>query len=348
MNDKLIAYTHTGLNYIIKITRLYKLIDYKLPPKQITPLDVLEFPKIKDSFFSRIISDADGFLLCEPNPIKGDYEVLAFYGTQKQNITHESFSVDFNIILTLSWAYYYTKNQKYSIKAKDFIACWMGVLGKPKDGGKTLLESLRARWEADTPIVTACQFPKLMFSCWLLGMTDETTKNWFKTYVDYVNSYYPSMHNNHRSFKALTLIVFGSVFKDQKYLNLGLSSYNKSIKFLLENGHMPLELIRGKKSASYTLMNLEAITCCEWWLKRQGYNVDDSLNKSLSNFKSFFEYSQPEWNGIKKDDLNKPSQKQEWTWIFVVNNIQDPSVPVLDWYGINTPRAFYLFYPQLY
>lgn len=344
--DLFIAYSHTALNYIIKMSHISKLIDYNMPKKEIEPsLTVL--PVIKLQYINEITNKANSFLNQKVNPVKGDYEVLAYYGDQPQVITHESFSVDFNSILALAWGYHYTKDIKYKNKAKELINSWVSNLGKPKDGGKTFLEWIRARWEADTPIVTECQFPKLMFSCWLLGLTDNNMKEWFKPYVEYINNYYTSMNNNHRSFKALMLISYGSIFNDKQYLNLGLSSYEKSKKFILDNGHMPLELIRGKKAASYSLMNLEALISCELLLKQQGFSPDDLLKKTINNFKLFFDDSQSKWNDIDKSELNKPDNKNDWGWVFVASNTIDSTTPIKSYYGFDVPRAYNLLFPEL-
>lgn len=156
------------------------------------------------------------------------------------------------------------------------------TMGIPCDGG-TFWDRMIGRGEGDTPIVI-CEFTTIINYIMIKSATP-TEKEFFAKRrlpmnVGYIKGYRPAQLNNHLTWKALYLATSAVVMKNKELLEHAYFLYNTACEQIDYDGSMPLELARGNKSCSYTLMNLEALVHL-----RNIFGVDTPIVKvALDNF----------------------------------------------------------------
>lgn len=150
-------------------------------------------------------------------------------------------------------------------KGRNCIAM-LETMGMPCDGG-TFWDRMIGRGEGDTPIVI-CEFTTILNYIMIKSANPSTytpsdkeyyAKRRLPMYVGYIKRYRTAQLNNHLTWKALYLATSAVVMKDKELLEHAYFLYNTACEQIDCDGSMPLELARGNKSASYTLMNLEAL-----------------------------------------------------------------------------------------
>lgn len=197
----------------------------------------------------------------------------------------------------------------------------------PQDGGLFWDRFLNRR-AGDTPIGICEYFTWMNFKClsnsWRLFGCDEDFQiyqKWLRPFVDYVRDYEPAQLNNHVSWKAVFLASSGLVLRDEDLLKEAYFLYNIALNAIDDDGSMPLELIRGDKAATYTLMNLEALIHLENIFYGRKIHFSP-MDNALNNFKDCIE-KHDEWQ--KKYNLPTqlhPNDLTQWNWIFM---FRDPS-----------------------
>lgn len=189
----------------------------------------------------------------------------------------------------------------------------MKAVGKPEDGG-TFFDFLIGRGQGDTPIVI-CEF--LTLSNFIaIRSVDNAIKYLYRDYfIDpfalYVFRYKTAQLNNHLTWKALFLATSAILTKDVELLKQSYFLFETALNQIAKDGSMPLELARGEKACSYTLMNLEALI----QLENIFGTSSPKLELALKDW-AFCLNNHDQWKKERKvGRQSHPDNLMEWGWV---------------------------------
>lgn len=199
-------------------------------------------------------------------------------------------------------------------------------LGVPKDGG-TFWDGIIGRSEGDTPIVI-CEFITLVNYVVMRSVTFDIKERYINgfliIYTDYIKKYKPAQLNNHMTWKALFLATSAVIMNNKPLLEHAYYLYNVACDQIKDDGSMPLELARGNKSCSYTLMNLEALVHL-----RNLFGVDTpKVRAALENFNKCLT-DHDNWKKEYKlgNQIHPNDMPASWGWINMFDKPVNFSVP---------------------
>jgi|GWRWMinimDraft_12_1066020.scaffolds.fasta_scaffold05620_3 hypothetical protein len=200
------------------------------------------------------------------------------------------------------------------------------TMGMPCDGG-TFWDGLIGRSEGDTPIVI-CEFTTILNYIMIKSATPAEREFYAKRRlpmnVGYIKRYRPAQLNNHMTWKALYLATSAVVMNNRELLEHAYYLYTIACDQIKEDGSMPLELARGNKSCSYTLMNLEALVHL-----RNLFGVDTPKVKvALDNFNECLT-DHDNWKKRYKlgGQIHPNDMPASWGWINMFDKPVKFSVP---------------------
>jgi len=218
--------------------------------------------------WDQAVQEATARLNDVPQPVHGALKVPGFYQDQAgQRAVVQPLRRDASAAYTCAVAYALTGDPTFAAKAKELIFAWVDHCTHPVDGGRrTLLDIILMRTRGDTPLAIAYSFPHWIGAVDLLrgaGALDATEEArfaaWLRVFVRYHEREERSV-NNHHSWQVVFLMSAGHVLRDPALFDKAVTYYRRGFRWqLLGDGAMPLELIRGEKAATYSLMNLEAL-----------------------------------------------------------------------------------------
>ena len=199
-------------------------------------------------------------------------------------------------------------------------------LGIPKDGG-TFFDGLIGRKEGDTPIVI-CEFLTLVNYVVMKSVNSDIKEMYIQrlliVYTDYIKKYKTAQLNNHLTWKALFLATAAIIMRNKPLLEHCYFLYQVACDQIKEDGSMPLELARGNKACSYTLMNLEALVHL-----RNLFGVDTPKVKvALDNFNECLT-DHDNWKKRYKlgGQIHPNDMPASWGWINMFDKPMEFSVP---------------------
>lgn len=319
--------------------------------------------------YSELIETAKLLLNTYPNPIRGSVKAQKFYKyTEEQRRVSRQIGNDAVIAYTLALAYAFSGDKIYADKSREFLEAWMSNCTIPEDGGD-LLDILMGEKEGDTALVISYHFPKFIMAFDILKGLNALSKDdiikfntWLRPFIEYLINYKPVLPNNHLSWKAVFLLCAGRATEDQAVLNEGVKELQTALSIqILCDGSMPLELIRQDRSASYTLMNLEALVQAIWIAENHNIKLRETrslfggnIELACNNFKEFL-VNRRKWQDkykilIQIENVNYPDDPADWAWVFEIplNWIREDSPLAIDIRGIIGDRIYSLYPPRSY
>lgn len=156
------------------------------------------------------------------------------------------------------------------------------------DGGDWL-DAFILRWQGDTPILLLTQLPKILRS--FRNYIADLNVHMCIQIADYLYEYRFCELNNHASWLAYNMLLFGAMFS-MKYTLYGQLLFEECLKQVKDNGSQPLEEKRRAEAVGhYCQMNLEALILCHQALGRGlPMNVLNAIDRL------------PDWSFIKHSD----------------------------------------------
>jgi len=298
----------------------------------------------KDSFFLRhykmLIEDADKALEFKPNPVinktrippsknKHDYLSYAPYKWPDNsklaglpwvtkdgeiNPISQGYDTDFkrtqeffSAVETLSWAFYFSNEEKYSVKTIDLINTWylneetkvnpninfgQAVPGAA-DGRKAGVQE----WLQQYHVITALQFFK---SAKVLPKQIEVEiNNWFKNYLHWLLSDKMAIeagktgqnHANHYNHQVVGLLIYLGRKEEAKQI-VENAKYDRIAKQIKPNGVQPKEMGR-TRSVHYASLNLWSLTELTFIGKNLGVDLWNFETEDKRSLKQAFNYIKP-------------------------------------------------------
>lgn len=287
--------------------------------------------------YNELIKTADSFLYKNPNPITGSIRAPKFYKyTEAQRRVSSQIGDDSVITYTLALAYAFSKDRIYGEKSREFLMSWINKCTIPEDGGD-FWDILMGEKEGDTALVISYHFPKFIMAFDILkGLNFLSNEDivrfskWLRPFVEYLINHKPTIPNNHLSWKAVFLLCAGRALEDINIFNEGIKTLQDALLIqIFFDGSMPLELLRLDRSASYTLMNLEALVQGIWIVENHGIKMKDTrsffggnIELACSNFRDFL-LDHEKWRNryrflIRVERINCPYHPSDWAWVFEI------------------------------
>ena len=286
------------------------------------------------SAYRQLIADANRYLRQSPDPITGDLKIPGFYQQpEAQRKITSRIKHDAKAANCLALAFALSADEKYGLKAKEFLFAWVRNLGRPRDGG-SLLDIFTLMHRGDTPLVITYTFPNFMYAFDILDGLGRLSQEesaafhkWLKVYVAYCTGecFYK---NNHHNWQSLFLMCAGHVLRDPGLFDRGLRYYQNGFRVqILRDGALPLELWRKEKCATYSLMALEAMLQGACIASRHGHpEILDLRSKEKGSLKdavdclvSFLD-APDTWQVNKRKShtgfsrQNRPDDPSDWGW----------------------------------
>lgn len=198
-----------------------------------------------------------------------------------------------------------------------------------------LFDFIFGRRRGDTALVVSYTFPQLIGAVDLLEGEGALApgerarfKTWLRVFVRFHERADPSP-NNHRSWQAVFLVSAAHILRDPALLDRGVSHARGGFRWtVLGNGAMPLELARGEKAATYTLMNLEALCRVAHLAEMHGV-------RGVREMRSAWGGDLRDAVGFLVDFLEDPRRWDRWTFGRTLNG---PAAPA-GWAGRSSCRA---------
>ena len=314
----------------------------------------------------QVLDQAQGFLARDPDPIVGPLKVPGFYTKEKetQRAIARRLRGDAWGAYCLALAGALTGEERYLAAAERYLFAWVDSLTRPERWGKGLIN--RA---GDTAIVSSYSLPNFCFAYDLLrgqGRIDAAEEarfsTWLRRFVEF-HDHRALFRNNHDTWRVLFRLCAAHVLGDAGLFARSLDDYRATFRAQVgRKGAMWRELVRGKKAATYTLMNLEAMV--QIVHIAEGHGVNDlrdlkprgaTLRDAILRLVSFVEdpksWSRHRWLTWNKR-LNGPAHPAEWGYVF--------EVPAAWWgdaryspliagapYGLTPPRSYTLGFATL-
>ncbi|RQW05094.1 hypothetical protein EH223_05690 [candidate division KSB1 bacterium] len=294
-----------------------------------------------------------GLLNESPMPIQGLLKIprLAVNPEKQQQLSLQM-QHDGKIALACAVVFAATGDERFRHKACDYLAAWSHI-EEFADGGSFFWDFFIGRLAGDTPIVTFCQFSKFIVAAELCRYFADDFQAQVARAYRYALKYRPAQNNNHQSWKNLFLLLSSLYLRDGNYRHF-LDELATCITTQIDyQGRMPLELRRGRKALTYTLMNLEALVYAAYLGRVLGYPLPEEKLKSAVDFFMLHFVNETAWRrqaGVR-GDVNAPDSPDVWAWITVLPSRWWKTADWpggQQWFNIEARRAYLLFYPQLF
>ena len=162
------------------------------------------------------------------------------------------------------------------------------------DGGDWL-DAFILRWQGDTPILLLTNIPRVLRKIYFIenwGDKYWQAKSTFRKMAAYLWDYQFVEYNNHASWLAYNMLLYGEIFNIEKYKQYGHELYLECLKQVKEDGSQPLEEKRRPDAVGhYCQMNLEALILCHQALYGRGGELPDNIKNAIQRL--------PDWSFIK-------------------------------------------------
>ena len=207
---------------------------------------------------------------------------------------------------TLSWAYYFTDNEKYAAKATQLIRFWF------LDTATMMLPNLnhaQVRTGIDTGVSTGIidthNLPNMLDAIGLLRSYNQWSKadeagitNWFNDYLKWLlessnGKKEREAKNNHGTFYNVQAVSI-ALFCNKKNIAKELleNCFDRLQKQIESDGKQPLELTR-TLALSYSMFNLKAWFTLAEVAEKNGINFWNYETKNGGSFKKAVDYLIP-------------------------------------------------------
>jgi hypothetical protein len=310
----------------------------------------------------RLMHEAQGYLGWIPDPIYGALKVPGFYTSQRavQREINRRLRGDAYAAHCLALAHTFGAGPNHARRAKEILFAWVGALTHPEDGPFELLNP-----RGDTPIVISYGFPNFIYAYDLLRGAGQLTPAeeqrftaWLRPFVTYMRVPDPFL-NNHHNWRVLFLLCSAHALEDQRLFDRAVALHRDHLGAqIAPDGCMWLELIRGKKAATYSLMALEAMIQTVVIAERHGYaglRDHGGLLRSAVERLHRFVVDPDSWRRYRwltrTWPLNGPSAPSDWGWAFEAPAVWWGSAryqgTLASSYGLRPPRAYTLSYARL-
>lgn len=288
-----------------------------------------------------------------PNPLKGTLKIprLAVDEETQQRLSLQM-QYDAKVALACAMTFASSGDERFRQKTNQYLAAWSHI-DKFSDGGRFFWDFFIFRMAGDTPIVLFCQFSKFVVAAELVKNPPIEFHEQVQRAYDYAREYRPAQNNNHQSWQNLFLVLCSLFCHDNEHEKY----FEKLDRCMTEQidtqGRMPLELGRGRKALTYTLMNLEALIYSAYIARVYGYQMNEkNLQKALDFFLLYF-VDEIKWRALSgiRQEINHPDSIETWQWIMVLphrwwGKSAYDSLATNAW-NIDAKRSYLLFYPQL-
>jgi hypothetical protein len=280
--------------------------------------------------WDQCVQEAQSRLSDTPNPVHGALKIPGFYvNPTAQQAIARPLRADAVSAYSFAMAYALTQDPSFATKAKEFVFAWVNNCTHPVDGGQPW-QILTWDQRGDTPLVIEYTFPQFCGAIDLLEGTGGISapelaqfRAWLRVFVNYCALPELSI-NNHVDWQVVFLMSAAQALGDPALFDQAVSIYRDAFQFQVwGTGQLPFELLRGQKSATYSLMAIEAMEQACFFAEMHGYQGLRQMNSlwggdlrdAVGYMVEFLENPSTWHNGTK---LDAPSGPGAWGWFLEV------------------------------
>ena len=212
----------------------------------------------------------------------------------------------FKVIETLSWAFYFSDNEKYAQKAIDFIEVWYinqetkvnpnMNFGQAVPGAADGRKAGVQEWLNQYHIITALQI--FEDASMLPEVVKMEMQNWFQQYLDWLLTDKMAIeagktgqnHANHYNHQVVGLLLYLNRVEEAKQI-FENAKYDRIAVQILPDGKQPKEMGR-TRSVHYASLNLWSLAELTFMGRNLGVDLWDFETEDNRSLKKAFSYLQ--------------------------------------------------------